>query len=382
MLARTLVVVAALALLSTVTKSVEAQLAGPQPVGGQPIAGQPIAAQPGNPGWAPPGSKVVESSTEVLQDLMAAPVNGIPTALLAEARAVAIIPNTIKVGLIVGGQRGRGVVVIHEADGNWRAPTFVTITGGSIGFQIGAQGTDVVLVFKTQKSVEGLLRGKFTIGADAAAAAGPVGRRVEAATDAQLRAEIYSYSRTRGLFAGISVDGSVLEIDNPATAAYYANAQAGIPEAAQKLMNLIIQLTGPAGGAVAMPMGAAVPIAAAGVAPAAAMPVGQQGNDPERIRQNLAQAALQLNGRLDDTWRRYLALPAEVYRPGTLAPVEGVKMSLSHFDTVASDARYRMLSDQREFQNTRSLLQAYYVALSAQGRGQINLPPPPPGASR
>src|SRR4051812_7415900 len=101
MLARTLAVAAALALLSTAIQSVNAQPAGPQPGGaqpisGQPIVGQPIAAQPANPGWAPPGSKVVESSTEVLQDLMAAPVNGIPTALLAEARAVAIIPNTIK----------------------------------------------------------------------------------------------------------------------------------------------------------------------------------------------------------------------------------------------------------------------------------------------
>src|SRR5205085_8443482 len=161
--------------------------------------------------------------------------------------AVAIIPDVIKLGFVVGGQRGHGVVIIRQADGSWRAPMFVTITGGSIGWQVGAQATDFMLVFKTQKSVEGLLRGKFTLGADAAIAAGPVGRRAGAATDAELKAEIYSYSRTRGLFAGVSLEGSALQVDDNADAFDNGQAVAGgpapaIPQAALKLVEIIAGL--------------------------------------------------------------------------------------------------------------------------------------------
>ena len=165
------------------------------------------------------GDKTIEAATEVLTALVGQRDDGIPAHLLAEAHAVAIIPNTIKVGLIVGGQRGRGVVVVKEKSGTWRAPSFLTMTGGSIGYQIGIQDADIVLVFTTAKSVEGLMKGTFKIGADAAAAAGPVGRRVEAATNERLKAEIYSYSRSRGLFAGVSVDGSVIEVDGRANGA-------------------------------------------------------------------------------------------------------------------------------------------------------------------
>src|SRR5205085_11303913 len=161
--------------------------------------------------------------------------------------AVAIIPDVIKLGFVVGGQRGHGVVIIRQADGSWRAPMFVTITGGSIGWQVGAQATDFMLVFKTQKSVEGLLRGKFTLGADAAIAAGPVGRRAVAATDAELKAEIYSYSRSRGLFAGVSLEGSALQVDDRANASYYGvtipgGAAPAVPPSAEKLVQIIAAL--------------------------------------------------------------------------------------------------------------------------------------------
>src|SRR4029434_5228716 len=144
----------------------------------------PAAAPAKNP------DRTIDSSSAVLKEFLDLQVKQIPAGLLADAHGVAIVPDAIKVGLLVGGQRGHGVVIVREKDGSWRAPTFMTLTGGSIGWQIGAQATDFVLVFKTQKSVEGLLRGKFTLGADAAIAAGPVGRRVGAGTDAELKAEI------------------------------------------------------------------------------------------------------------------------------------------------------------------------------------------------
>lgn len=155
----------------------------------------------------------IEDSIAVINDIMRIPDEGMPESLLRNSYAIAIVPNVIKVGFIVGGRRGRGVLLVRTPSGAWSNPSFVTLTGGSLGFQIGAQSTDVILVFKSQRSVDGIVRGKFTLGADAAVAAGPVGRRGEAATDAQLKAEIYSYSRSRGLFAGVSLEGSAIEID-------------------------------------------------------------------------------------------------------------------------------------------------------------------------
>src|SRR5437879_4704516 len=132
--------------------------------------------------------QIIRASHEVLREFLDLQIREIPDSLLAEAHGVAIIPDCVKLGFVVGGQHGRGVVVMRERDGSWRAPIFVTITGGSIGWQVGAQSTDFVLVFKTQKSVDGLLRGKFTLGADASIAAGPAGRRAGAATDTHLKA--------------------------------------------------------------------------------------------------------------------------------------------------------------------------------------------------
>jgi lipid-binding SYLF domain-containing protein len=113
------------------------------------------------------------------------------------------------------------VLLVRESGGGWSDPVFVSLTGGSIGWQVGGTSTDVILVFKNRKGVEGLLKGKFTLGADAAVAAGPVGRSAEAATDVMLKSEILSYSRSRGLFAGVSLEGAALLIDEDATDAYY-----------------------------------------------------------------------------------------------------------------------------------------------------------------
>ena len=164
----------------------------------------------------------VKESKEVLEDIMAIPENAIPPSLLNDAQAIAIVPGVIKAGFIVGGRFGRGVVMMRgKARRGWSDPVFLSLAGGSVGFQIGAQATDVILVFKNRRGLDSLVNGKFTLGADAAVATGPVGRNAAAATDVQLKSEILSYSRSRGLFAGVALDGSVLEIDHSANASYY-----------------------------------------------------------------------------------------------------------------------------------------------------------------
>jgi len=145
----------------------------------------------------------------------------VPANLIQDAQAIAVIPDVIKAGLVIGGRHGVGLISVKGASGTWSNPSYVSMSGGSIGFQIGVESTDAILVFRTQRGVDSIVHGKFTLGADASVAAGPVGRDAHAATDAQLKAEIYSYSRSRGLFAGVALDGSVLAIDNDANQAVY-----------------------------------------------------------------------------------------------------------------------------------------------------------------
>jgi lipid-binding SYLF domain-containing protein len=166
-------------------------------------------------------TKKVKESAQVLSEIMKIPEKGIPPALLRDAKAVAIIPGVIKGAFVVGGRHGTGVLSVRGDDLNWSDPLFVSISGGSVGWQIGGTSTDLILVFKTLRDVESLFKGRFTLGADAAVAAGPVGRKVEAATDVMLKSGILSYSRSRGLFAGVSLEGAALLIDHEANAAYY-----------------------------------------------------------------------------------------------------------------------------------------------------------------
>lgn len=164
------------------------------------------------------------TSTKVLDELMAMPEQNIPSWLLERAHAVAVIPSVIKVGLGIGGRRGKGVMVVRRDNGSWSNPVFVNLTGGSFGFQVGVQSTDVVLVFTSRQSIEGIVGGKITLGADASVAAGPVGRQSSAATDIGLTAQVYSYSRASGLFAGVALDGSALTIDNRSNELFYGRS--------------------------------------------------------------------------------------------------------------------------------------------------------------
>ncbi len=156
------------------------------------------------------------NAVRVLNEIQNIPEQAIPDKLLDEGRAILVIPDTIKAGLVIGGRRGHGLMSVKAADGSWSNPVFVKLTGGSIGFQAGVQSSDVILVFRNDRSLDNIVNGKFTLGADAGVAAGPVGRSAAAATDGQLKAEIWSWSRARGLFAGVALDGAVLQIDDAA----------------------------------------------------------------------------------------------------------------------------------------------------------------------
>jgi lipid-binding SYLF domain-containing protein len=165
--------------------------------------------------------KRVGDAADVLEQLLRIPEKTVPPALLRKAYAVAVIPNVMKAAFGLGVRRGKGIIVVRQDDHSWSNPAFVTITGGSVGWQIGAQSTDIILVFKSRKGVEGIENGRLTLGADAAVAAGPVGRQTGIATDIKFEAEVYSYSRSRGLFAGVSLEGTGVTMDRKANAAFY-----------------------------------------------------------------------------------------------------------------------------------------------------------------
>jgi len=195
------------------------------------------------------------TATEVVEEVQAMPDQQIPDALLSRAYGIAVIPDVTKVAFIFGGRHGNGVLVVRDTlTSPWSNPTFVSLTGGSWGFQVGAQSSDIILVFTTKTGIEGISGGKLTLGADASVATGPVGRQGSAATDMNFNAEIYSYARTRGLFGGIALDGSVISIDRSANASLYGKSgvtateifsgQApAAPATAQRFLERLAQVT-------------------------------------------------------------------------------------------------------------------------------------------
>ncbi|MCH6570630.1 MAG: lipid-binding SYLF domain-containing protein [Acidobacteria bacterium] len=163
----------------------------------------------------------VEESTSAYKALIKAKDGGVPASLLEKCQCVVVIPHVIKAAFGFGGRHGNGIASCKGKKGKWSPLSFVKLSGGSFGFQIGVQSSDMVLFLMTDKSIQGLLGNKFTLGADASVAAGPVGRSVAADTDITLRAEIYSYARSKGLFAGISLEGASLRADNTAIKKFY-----------------------------------------------------------------------------------------------------------------------------------------------------------------
>jgi len=171
------------------------------------IAILPACVRAENNKW----TALVEESGKVLSEIQQMPDQSMPEDLVRSCEAIAIFPNTISAGLGIGGKYGQGIIMVRRGNsGKWSPPAIFTIAGGSIGWQIGGQATDFVLLIMNRRSVDGILQGKFKLGADASVAAGPVGRAAEASTDIQLKGGILSYSRSRGLFAGVKLEGAVI----------------------------------------------------------------------------------------------------------------------------------------------------------------------------
>lgn len=173
----------------------------------------------------------VRTATDVYRELMKEPDRGVPHALLERCRCIAVIPHVIKGALGYGARYGRGVMSCRDSAGRWSPISFVTLSGGSFGFQIGGESSDFVLFFMTDRGARSLISSKFTLGGKASVAAGPVGRSAEASTDIKLDAEIYSYAKAKGIFAGISLEGSRLAPDENANERYY-----GAPASARSLL--------------------------------------------------------------------------------------------------------------------------------------------------
>ena len=164
----------------------------------------------------------IVAATKVLQDFSKMK-ESIPTELLKVTQGIIVVPKLINAGFVLAGKRGKGIAMVKLENGNWSNPVFVTITGGSVGFQAGVQSVDLVLICKSAGTLQNIGNGSFTLGGDISVTAGPVGRNSTASTDYKLEAEVYSYSRSKGLFAGISLAGSAISIDSKANESFYGN---------------------------------------------------------------------------------------------------------------------------------------------------------------
>jgi SH3 domain-containing YSC84-like protein 1 len=191
----------------------------------------------------------IQSATQVFQEIMNAPDRGIPEDLLNSAKCIGIIPGDVKFAFVFGGNYGRGLATCRTAHG-WSAPIFLAVEGGSVGYQIGGSSTDLVMLFMNDHALQSLLSDKFKLGADATVAAGPVGRHASASTDLKLKAEVLTYSRSRGIFAGVSLAGTVVKADHSGDEAMYGtnanrasilDGNVAVPRSAEPLLHEISQ---------------------------------------------------------------------------------------------------------------------------------------------
>ncbi|MEX2316229.1 MAG: lipid-binding SYLF domain-containing protein [Pirellulales bacterium] len=308
-------------------------------------------------------------ATNVMAQSMNMPGGGIPRSLIADAQAIAIVPSMVRGAFVVGVQHGRGVILLRDAQRGWQPPRMIQINGGSIGYQIGVQSTDLILVFRTSQSVQNLLSRTIKIGVDASAAAGPVGRSASAATDLPLRAEILSYSRARGAFVGVSIDGSSISLDPAGEAGYYTQPGT-IPASAAQIIQLVTAYSTADPATVALPQ----------AAPPGAVAPPQAPLEIEAARQQLDAASRQLAAMLDDAWKRYLALPPDVYLPNQNPNPQTIQQAVARYEDIARRQEYAALHARPEFQETRRWLWRLNELQQASSRA-LQLPPPPANAA-
>jgi len=210
-----------------------------------------------------PPEETVANSLRALGEVTRNPKTGMPRLVMRNAQGIAIIPDMFKAGFIIGARFGRGVLLVKQPDGSWSNPLFIRLAGGSLGPQVGAQSTDLILVFQTQRGLDRFIKGKgkLTLGVDVGAAAGPVGKRFEAGTDVAMQSEILSYSNTRGIFAGVSAEGGKLQVDWQSNMSYYGrpvassevlavNSKLPVPPPALSLRQMLAEKTAWPAGAV------------------------------------------------------------------------------------------------------------------------------------
>jgi lipid-binding SYLF domain-containing protein len=310
----------------------------------------------------------LNDSYRCLKEIMDIPVNSIPEALFNKADGVAIFPGLVKGSFVIGGQHGYGIFIVKNKEGKWEAPRFASMSGGSIGFQAGIQSADIILIFCTPRSVQAALDGDFTIGADASVAAGPVGRQAMASTNYEFNSELYSYSRSRGLFLGVAVDGCVLRIDEKTNRNYYAN---GVTEPARNVVELVASYVKKAGqenspNAEASPVAPApetleAPNSVASQIPASdpIAPATPNMTDREAARVLLVPAHEKLMQLLEPEWQKWLELPPEAKTPGSTELTPALQTLYDRLEKVRSDPKYTELASLPEFDRVRSLLKLY-----------------------
>lgn len=310
---------------------------------------------------------IVLEATVVLQELTQGGLVNIPENLLREAHGIAVVPNFLRGAFVIGISGGRGLLVVRDANGQWQAPEFITIAGGSVGWQAGLQATDLVLVFRSPRSLTNIRQGKLTLGADASAAAGPVGRFASAATDTRLQAEILTYSRSRGLFAGVSLSGASLQMDFPATQRFYQLQPHGggvVPQSALAFLNELNRFT-------AIP--AAPGFGAGAPQPNAGAWVPMAGDRAAAI-QSLQQSVTVLQGRVDPQWQQYLAVPPNLHQGETINTYELQAMRV-RYERVATNPQFEMLRTQPEFQQAWDTLQRLSADVLATQPINVAVPP-------
>ncbi len=325
-----------------------------------------------------PTEMTVINATTVFAQAMQMPQNEIPRGLLANAQAIAIIPDMMKGAFVFGAQYGHGVLIMRDANGAWQAPRMIQIAGGSFGYQIGVQATDLILVFRTPQSVQNLLKGTLKVGVDASAAIGPVGRQTSASTDFRTMAEILSYSRARGAYVGASIDGSTISLEPSAEAIYY-QPPGSFPASAAQLLQVINSYT------VAQPVvqPGVVPVAPGQVLPAPGttgwLPAGQHLGDAESARAQLDSSYRQLNSYVQTqgpAWQSYLALPPDLATPNQTPNPQTIQTALQKYEAISRDPQYATLSTRPDFQQTlASLRRLSDIRTASNTAGQ--LPPPP-----